>query len=393
VFVPVVLGIAAAAALGTWAVTGDPVAALVNAVAVLVISCPCALGLATPAAVSVAVGAGARAGLLIRDAEALEMARKVQVVVFDKTGTLTLGRPKVTDVVPAQGSAAELLALTASVQSGSEHPLGHAVVERAQADGVRLTTPDELRIRPGYGLEAEIDGRIVHVGSHRLMDDLGVATAPLDEAARAFQAAGKTTIWIAVGVRPVLAGLMAAADTLRDEAREAVAALARQGIETVMLTGDNRGAAEAIAREAGIARVVAEVLPESKVSEIERLKAGGRVVAMIGDGVNDGPALAAADLGIAIGGGAEVALEAAKVALMRADLMLVPALLDLSRRAHAKIVQNLFWAFVYNLVGIPVAALGYLSPLIAGAAMAFSSVSVVANALLLRSWRPKGDSR
>ncbi len=393
VFVPVVLAIAAASASGTWLVTGDGIEALVNAVAVLVISCPCALGLATPAAVSVAIGAGARSGLLIRDAEALEAARRVTVVVFDKTGTLTMGSPQVTDIVPLDGSVADLLTLVASVQTGSEHPLGRAVVDRARADGLALSEPSELRIRPGFGLEAEIGGRLVQVGSRRLMEEIGVDIRPLVARAQHFEAEGKTTIWIAAGARPRLAGLMAAADVVRPGAAQAVATLAARGIEAVMLTGDNRGAAEAIAKEVGITRIVAEVPPEAKVGEIERLKAEGRVVAMVGDGVNDGPALAAADVGIAIGGGAEVALEAAKVALMRPDLALVPALIELSHRAHAKIVQNLFWAFVYNLVGIPVAAIGLLTPVVAGAAMAFSSVSVVANALTLRSWRPKEPTR
>lgn len=387
VFVPVVLGIAAVSGIGTWLVTDDAVQGLVNAVAVLVISCPCALGLATPAAVSVAIGAGARSGLLIRDAEGLEAARRITVVVFDKTGTLTMGSPQVTDIVPVDGSVADLLVLAASVQTGSEHPLGRAVVARAKADGLALSNPAELRIRPGYGLEAEVDGRLVHVGSRRLMEEIGVDIRALVARGRQLEAEGKTTIWIAAGAKPQLAGLMAAADVIRPGAREAVAALAAKGIEAVMLTGDNRGAAEAIAKQVGITRIVAEVAPEAKVGEIERLKAENRVVAMVGDGVNDGPALAAADVGIAIGGGAEVALEAAKVALMRPDLSLVPALVELSSRAHAKIVQNLFWAFVYNLVGIPVAAIGLLSPIIAGAAMAFSSVSVVANALTLRSWR------
>ena len=389
VFVPVVLAIAAVSAAGTWLVTGDGIQALVNAVAVLVISCPCALGLATPAAVSVGIGAGARSGLLIRDAEALEAARRVTVVVFDKTGTLPMGSPQVTDIVPSDGSAADLLTLVASVQTGSEHPLGRAVVDRAKADGLALSEPAELRIRPGYGIEAEINGRLVQVGSRRLMEEIGVDIRPLVTRAKQFEADGKTTIWIAAGTRPRLAGLIAAADVVRPGAAQAVAALAARGIEAVMLTGDNQGAAEAIAREVGITRIVAEVPPEAKVGEIERLKAEGRVVAMVGDGVNDGPALAVADVGIAIGGGAEVALEAAKVALMRPDLALVPALIELSHRAHAKIVQNLFWAFVYNLVGIPVAAVGLLTPVVAGAAMAFSSVSVVANALTLRSWRPK----
>lgn len=392
VFVPVVLAIAAVSGIGTWLLTDDGVQALVNAVAVLVISCPCALGLATPAAVSVAIGAGARSGLLIRDAEALEAARRITVVVFDKTGTLTMGSPRVTDIVPVDGDIAALLTLAASAQTGSEHPLGRAVVDRAKADGLVLAAPGEFRIRPGYGLEAEIGGRLVHVGSRRLMEEIGVDIRPLVARGRQFEAEGKTTIWIAAGVRPQLAGLMAAADVIRPVAAETVAALTAKGIETVMLTGDNRGAAEAIAGQVGITRIIAEVAPETKVGEVERLKAEGGVVAMVGDGVNDGPALAAADVGIAIGGGAEVALEAAKVALMRADLALVPALIELSHRAHRKIVQNLFWAFVYNLVGIPFAAFGLLTPVVAGAAMAFSSVSVVANALTLRTWRPSGST-
>lgn len=391
VFVPVVLAIAAASGLGTWFLTGDVVQALINAVAVLVISCPCALGLATPAAVSVAVGAGARYGLLIRDAEALETAHRIDTVVFDKTGTLTEGRPQVTDVEALSGDAATLLTHAASAQLGSEHPLARAMVERAQSDGLALKSPDELRARPGYGVEAEFGQSLVHVGNRRLMAALGIAIDPLAADAATLESQGKTAVFVAIDNR--LAGLIAMADTIRESAHDAIRALLSERIAVVMLTGDNRGAAEKIAAGLGDIRVVAEVMPEDKVAEIEKLKKQGRVVAMVGDGVNDGPALAAADLGIAIGGAAEVAMEAAKVGLMRPDLRLVPALLDLGRRSHAKIVQNLFWAFVYNLVGIPVAALGYLSPLIAGAAMAFSSVSVVANALTLRSWRPKGDAR
>jgi Cu+-exporting ATPase len=393
VFVPVVLVIAAASAVGTWIVTGDVASAMVNAVAVLVISCPCALGLATPAAVSVAIGAGARAGLLIRDAEALEAARRIDTVVFDKTGTLTLGRPAVTDVRPLVGTEAELLALAGSAQLGSEHPLARAVVERAQANGAVLAPPQELRIRPGLGLEAEIDGRIVHIGSRRLMEELGVATSALVNESVEFEHQGKTTIWIAAGRRPALLGMMAATDTLRDSARAAVALLAEKRIAVVMLTGDNRRAAEAIAREIGDIRVIAEVMPEGKVEEIQRLRKEGHAVAMVGDGVNDGPALAAADIGIAIGRAAEVAMEAAKVGIMRPDLRLVPGLVDLARRGHAKIAQNLFWAFAYNVIGIPLAAIGLLTPLIAGAAMAFSSVSVVANALTLRTWHPRETER
>jgi Cu+-exporting ATPase len=393
VFVPIVLAIAAASGLGTWLITGDGIAGMVNAVAVLVISCPCALGLATPAAVSVAVGAGARAGLLIRDAEALGAARRIDVVVFDKTGTLTLGRPTITDVRSVVHSEAELLALAASAQLGSEHPLARAVVDRARADGIAFAPPAALRIRPGLGLEAEIDGRLIHVGSRRLMAELGVSTDALVHENVEFERQGKTTIWVAAGKRPVLIGVLAATDTVRDSARAAIAALTQKGIATIMLTGDNRRAAEAVAAGLAPIRVIAEVLPEGKVAEIERLKNEGRVVAMVGDGVNDGPALAVADLGIAIGGGTEVAMEAADVALMRPDLRLIPALFDLARRGHAKIVQNLFWAFIYNLVGIPLAAVGLLSPMIAGAAMAFSSVSVVANALTLRNWRPKDIAR
>ncbi|MBM3534368.1 MAG: copper-translocating P-type ATPase [Alphaproteobacteria bacterium] len=384
VFVPAVLAIAAVSAVGTWIVTGDVTSALVNAVSVLVISCPCALGLATPAAVSVAIGAGARAGLLIRDAEALEAARRIDTVVFDKTGTLTLGRPTITDIRPSVDGTPELLALSGSAQLGSEHPLAHAVVERARAEGVALAPPEELRVRPGLGLEAEVNGRLVHIGSRRLMEELGVSTSALADESAELERQGKTTIWIAAGTRPVLLGMMAATDTLRDSARDAVALLAEKRIAVVMLTGDNRLAAEAIAREIGDIRVIAEVMPEGKVEEVERLRKEGRVVAMVGDGVNDGPALAAADIGIAIGGATDVAMEAAKVGLMRPDLRLVPALVDLARRGHAKIAQNLFWAFVYNLVGIPLAAIGLLTPLVAGAAMAFSSVSVVANALTLR---------
>ena len=391
VFVPVVVLVAVATAIGWWSVGADPAQAVINAVAVLVISCPCALGLATPTAVSVGIGAGARGGLLIKDAETLDLARRIDTVVFDKTGTVTMGRPSVTDVVPLGGEGPdELLRLAATAQQGSEHPLARAVLQAASETGLTLGQLADFTALPGRGLNATIKGTRTYVGNRRLMADLGVDSAALEPDAENLEAQGKTVIWVASGGgQPTPRGLLAVADTLREAAPTVASKLRTLGIDTILLTGDSRGAAEAVARDLGIDRVIAEVVPEMKSAEIERLRSQGRVVAMVGDGINDGPALASADVGIAMGGGTEVALEAAKVALTRDDLTLLPALIDLSRRSTAKIKQNLFWAFVYNVIGIPLAAAGLLGPIVAGGAMAMSSVSVVSNALLLRRWRPK----
>jgi Cu+-exporting ATPase len=398
VFVPLVVGLAVLTFLFWWLFTGDATAAILNAVALLIVACPCALGLATPTAIMVGTGLAARAGILIRDAEALERARGISVVVFDKTGTLTEGHPAVTDVVPAEGVAAdELLRLAATAQRGSEHPLAHAVLDRAA--GLALGTMSDFQRLGGRGLTARValDGaaRAIAIGSARLMREQGVDTAPLQARVAALEGEGRTLIWIAQGTR--LLGLLAAGDALRPDSADAVAALKRLGIASVMLTGDNARAAQAVAARIGIERVVAEVLPEDKAKEVARLRGQGQVVAMVGDGVNDAPALAAADVGIAMGGGSDVAMETAGITLLRPNPLLVADAVTLSRRTGMKIRENLFWAFVYNLVALPLAASGLLTPVIAGGAMALSSVSVVANSLLLKRWKPTqeqdGDRR
>jgi Cu+-exporting ATPase len=386
IFVPVVTAIALLAFAGWWLFAGDFTNALVNAVAVLVIACPCALGLATPTAIMVGTGRGAAAGILVKNAEALELAKNVEVIVVDKTGTLTLGRPEVTDLVPDGGiAAAELLRIAASLEQGASHPLAEAIVARAREQGIALAQPAELRAVPGKGLTASLDGEGYVLGSPAFLGERGAAVpeallAPLANS-------GKSVVAVSRGL--TFLGLIGVADRLRPTSREAVARLRAQGIEVVMLTGDNRATAAAIAREAGIDRYEAEVLPQDKAAAVAKLKSGGKRVGMVGDGINDAPALAAADVSFAIGGGSDVALEAADVTLMRSDLLSVADAIDLSRATLAKIRQNLFFAFIYNVLGIPLAALGMLNPVIAGAAMAMSSVSVVSNSLLLRRWKPQ----
>ena len=396
VFVPVVLVVALATLL-TWLWwAGAPFeGAVIHAVAVLVIACPCALGLATPAAIMAGTGVAAKFGILIKDAQALELAHRVDVVAFDKTGTLTLGRPVLTALVAVDGAnEAELLRAAASLQSGSEHPLAHAVVAAAKARELAFDAPDNVRSVPGRGSEGEVGARSVLVGSLRWMEELGVAMGPLAARAADLQQQGATVSAMAErtteGVS--LRALMAFGDEPKPGAQAALAVLRARGIKPVMISGDNRGAAEAMARRLGLrpedGEVMAEVLPGDKAAQVAKLKQGGHTVAMVGDGVNDAPALAAADVGLAMGNGTDVAMHAAGITLMRGDVGLVAAALDISDRTVAKIRQNLFWAFAYNVAGIPLAALGYLNPVLAGAAMALSSVSVMANALLLKRWRP-----
>ncbi|HZY20210.1 MAG TPA: heavy metal translocating P-type ATPase [Ramlibacter sp.] len=388
VFVPVVIGLAALTLLGWGWGTGDWATAILNAVAVLVIACPCALGLATPAAIMAGTGVAARHGILIKDAEALEVAHKVDVVAFDKTGTLTEGKPRLVIAEPAQGDRASLLSLAAALQAGSEHPLARAVLDAAAQEGLPVAAAQEVQAVAGRGLAGRVGGRDLRLGSTRWMAELGVAPGPLASAAQAAQAAGRTVSWLAeTGSAPRLLGLLAFGDTPKAGARRGVERLRAQGVRTVLVSGDNAGAAAAVAAGLGIDDVRAEVLPQDKARIVAELRAGRHTVAMVGDGINDAPALAAADVGIAMSTGTDVAMHAAGVTLMRGDPALVADAIDISRRTYAKIRQNLFWAFVYNVVGIPLAALGWLNPVIAGAAMAFSSVSVVANALMLRRWK------
>ena len=393
VFVPVVLVIAAITLAG-WLWTGAGMeAALIHAVAVLVIACPCALGLATPAAIMAGTGVAAKHGILIKDAQALELAHRVDTVAFDKTGTLTVGQPRlVAFVVPQGGDETAALTAAASLQSGSEHPLARAVVAAAQERSLNVPGPGSVRAVPGRGTEGEVGVASWLIGSLRWMEELQVGLGALQGEANRLQAGGAT---ISALVERTTAGLtlralMAFADEPKPGAREALAALRERGIRIMMISGDNRGAALAMGARLGLSEdeVMAEVLPGDKAAKVAALKEGGHTVVMVGDGVNDAPALAAADVGMAMGTGTDVAMHAAGVTLMRGDVGLVAGALDISHRTVMKIRQNLFWAFAYNVAGIPLAALGYLSPVVAGAAMALSSVSVMANALLLKRWRP-----
>ena len=389
VFVPVVLVIALVTFAGWWWVGGDAEQALITAVSVLVIACPCALGLATPTAIMVGTGAAARHGILIKDAEALERAHAVTAVAFDKTGTLTEGRPRVAAVAAGEGLDEDtVLRLAAALQQGSEHPLARAVAERAV--GLDLPPVTGFRALPGRGVAGTVEGRALVLGSPRLAAEAGVADAALSAKAAELEGQGLTVSWLVEGDRAL--GLLAFGDTIKPAAHEAVAALTALGLTPVMVTGDSQGAADAVARTLGIERVFAGVLPEGKADVIATLRAEGHTVAMVGDGINDAPALAAADVGFAMATGTDVAMHTAGVTLMRGDPVLVGGAVSVSRRTYAKIRQGLFWAFVYNAVGIPLAALGYLSPVLAGAAMALSSVSVVTNALTLRGWTPPRGS-
>ncbi|MFO1136637.1 MAG: heavy metal translocating P-type ATPase [Rhodoblastus sp.] len=389
VFVPAVVALAIATFIGWKLAGGDFETALVNAISLLVVSCPCALGLATPAAVAVGMGAGARSGILVKDASALDLARKIQTIVFDKTGTLTIGHPVVSKVVALDGDVMALLRLAASAEQGSEHALGRAIVARAKQDGVDLLALDSFEAKPGRGLEARLGDRLVHVGNRALMRDIAVDVAALARQAQEIETRGGTAFFIAESREgaPRLVGLIATSDELRAESAVTLDRLRARGVSPVMLTGDSEAVARAFAAKLGNIDVVAGVPPEGKAAEIRRLREGGRVVAMVGDGVNDAPPLAEADVGIAMGAGSETALEAASVALPGDDLAKVVALIDLSGATARKIRQNLFLAFAYNVVMIPAAAAGMLSPVAAGAAMAASSVSVVTNALLLRRWK------
>ena len=415
VFVPVVLVLALLTLLGWGTFSGDWPAGVLHAVSVLVIACPCALGLATPAAIMVGTGVAARHGILIKDAQALELAHSLRTVAFDKTGTLTEGRPALVKAVPAPSSATNaapdsalsadaLTALAASLQSGSEHPLARAVLQAADAP---VAPGRDIRSFAGRGVGGQVGDRLLRLGSARWMHELGADLGTLEALATAEQAAGRTVSWLAqvdAGGAASVLGLLAFGDVIKPGAAAAIAQLRRLGVRTLMISGDNLGSATAVARRIGIDDVRAEVLPADKAALISALKADGRV-AMVGDGVNDAPALAAADVGIAMAGsdagsslvgsapgtphGSDVAMQAAGITLLRGDLSLVAQAIDISRRTSAKIRQNLFWAFVYNAVGIPLAAFGALNPVLAGAAMALSSVSVISNALLLRRWRPE----
>jgi Cu+-exporting ATPase len=410
-FVPTVIGIAIVTFVVWYFVGPSPslTFALLNFVAVLIIACPCALGLATPTAIIVGTGKGAEHGILIRNGEALERAHKINTVLLDKTGTLTRGEPVVTDVVAAPfSSAEEILRLAASAEHSSEHPLGEAVVKAALEKKLELSPSSDFNAIPGQGVEALVEGKKLFLGNLKFMKERGLSLNELESKAAELLEEGKTVMFL--GLDTQVAGIIALADTLKPGAKEAVQELRKMGIETAMLTGDNRRTAESIAREAGIDRVLAEVLPEHKAREVKKLQEGGRVVAMVGDGINDAPALAQADIGIAIGTGTDVAMETGDITLISGDLMGVVTAISLSKRTMRTIKQNLFWAFAYNTALIPIAAgvlylafgktgvpsglhfilgeYGFLNPILAAAAMAASSVTVVSNSLRLRRFKP-----
>ncbi|MEE4151656.1 heavy metal translocating P-type ATPase [Pseudomonas viridiflava] len=389
VFVPVVLLIAFITLAG-WLLAGASLeVALINAVTVLVIACPCALGLATPTAIMAGTGVAARHGILIKDAEALERAHEVTAVVFDKTGTLTSGTPRITNMIALEGNEEQLLQRAGALQRGSEHPLAKAVLDVCHEWHLKLDEIENSHALSGRGIVGTVQGHELVLGNRRLLEESGLPMGDLAESARIWEAEGRTLSWlIERAPDPHVIGLFAFGDSLKPGTDEAVRELNARGITSHLLTGDNRGSAQVVAKALGIHDVHAEVLPADKSATVMQLKSHN-VVAMVGDGINDAPALAAADIGIAMGSGTDVAMQAAGITLMRGDPRLVPAALDISRRTYAKIRQNLFWAFVYNLIGIPLAAFGYLNPVLAGAAMALSSVSVVSNALLLKTWKPK----
>ncbi|WP_026486548.1 heavy metal translocating P-type ATPase [Caldanaerobius polysaccharolyticus] len=387
IFVPVVIGIAAITFLVWYLGFGNLSMGIISAIAVLVIACPCALGLATPTSIMVGTGKGAENGILIKGGEHLERAHRINAIVLDKTGTITKGQPEVTDVIKVNDySESDILRFAAIAEKNSEHPLGEAIVNKAKSDNISLDDPQDFKAIPGHGVYARIDGKDVYIGNRRLMQKEGIPIDSIEERVDKLEEEGKTAMIMAVDGK--LAGIVAVADTVKENSKQAIDQLKKMGIEVWMITGDNRRTASAIAKQVGIEHVLAEVLPENKAEEVEKLKKQGKITAMVGDGINDAPALAASDVGIAIGTGTDVAIEAADITLMSGDLMGIPTAIRLSRATMRNIKQNLFWAFIYNIIGIPISALGFLNPAIAGAAMAFSSVSVVTNALRLKRFKP-----
>lgn len=393
-FVPIVIGIAIVSGLAWYFGGQTGLFALTITISVLVIACPCALGLATPTAIMVGTGKGAENGVLIKGGGALETTHKVQTIVFDKTGTITEGKPQVTDIFTENGvSETELLQLTASAEKGSEHPLGEAIVKKAENKGLDLMKLENFDAIAGHGIEVTVDGKTVLAGNQKLMDDRNISLRKLASTSDELADQGKTPMYIAINNK--IAGIIAVADTVKENSRKAIEKLHNMGIEVAMITGDNKGTAEAIAKQVGIDRVLSEVLPEDKANEVKKLQEEGKKVSMVGDGINDAPALAQADIGIAIGSGTDVAMESADIVLMRSDLMDVPTAVELSQSTIRNIKQNLFWAFAYNVLGIPFAMgilylLGgpLLNPMVAGAAMSLSSVSVLVNALRLKRFKP-----
>ncbi|HIY57007.1 MAG TPA: copper-translocating P-type ATPase, partial [Candidatus Tetragenococcus pullicola] len=394
VFVPIVISLAVLSGLA-WFFIGQEsgVFALTISISVLVIACPCALGLATPTAIMVGTGKGAENGILIKNGEALEETKKVQTIVFDKTGTITEGKPTVTDVKTYDDvSEKEILKLAASAEKNSEHPLGEAIVNGAKEKGIDISPVEDFQALPGHGIQVTLESQVYYLGNKKLMTDKKIAMQSAQEESKTLASQGKTPMFIATDKKVI--GIVAVADTIKETSREAIDKLHQMGIQVAMITGDNTQTAQAIAKQVGIDKVLSEVLPEDKASEVKKLQAENQHVAMVGDGINDAPALAQADIGIAIGSGTDVAIESADIVLMRSDLRDVPTAIELSRATIKNIRENLFWAFAYNVVGIPF-AMGIfhifggplLNPMIAGAAMSFSSVSVVLNALRLRRFK------
>lgn len=393
-FVPIVISIAVLSGLAWFLYGQTGIFSLTIFISVLVIACPCALGLATPTAIMVGTGKGAEYGVLIKSGVALETAHKIQTIVFDKTGTITEGKPKVTDVVAANGIDKDyLLQITASAEKGSEHPLGEAIVKGAEEKGLEFKKVDSFKAIPGHGIEVVIDGKSILAGNRKLMTESKISLEGLEETSDKLAGEGKTPMYIAIENK--MAGIIAVADTVKENSKKAIEKLHQMGLEVAMITGDNKRTAEAIAKQVGIDRILAEVLPQDKANEVKKLQTEGKKVAMVGDGINDAPALAQADIGIAIGSGTDVAMESADIVLMRSDLMDVPTALQLSKRTIRNIKQNLFWAFAYNTAGIPFAMGVFyffggpkLNPMIAALAMSFSSVSVLLNALRLKRFKP-----
>lgn len=385
VFVPVVVVIALITFLGFYLIGGNFNIGLINAVAVLVIACPCALGLATPTAIMVGTGKGAENGILIKSGEHLERAHKIDTIVFDKTGTITKGEPEVTDIISFNDmDRDEILRIAASVERTSEHPLGQSIVKKGEEELLKLLEPEKFIAIPGKGLKATFEGKEVFIGNRKLMSDNNISIAKGEEILLKLEEEGKTAMLLSLDNK--LSGILAVADKIKETSRDAIEELKNMGLDIYMITGDNERTAKAIAKEVGITNVLAEVLPENKAEVVEEIKSRGKNVGMVGDGINDAPALAAADVGFAIGTGTDVAMEAADITLMRGDLSSIVTAIRLSHRTMRTIKQNLFWAFFYNSIGIPFAALGFLDPMIAGAAMAFSSVSVVTNSLRLKKF-------
>ena len=386
IFVPIVIAIAVITLLMWILITGDITMGIISAVAVLTIACPCSLGLATPTAIMVGTGVGAENGILIKSGEHLETAHKITTIVFDKTGTITKGKPEVTDIIPTSNlSKNEILKIAGIAEKPSEHPLGVSIYEEAKKAFKNIDEPISFKAIPGKGITALIEDKNYYVGTRKLIQDLSLDTSKIEVDLEKFETQAKTAMIVAT--ENEILGIIAVADSIKETSKQAIQDIKNMGIDIYMITGDNEKTAKAIADEVGIINVLAEVLPENKAKEIEKLRSSGQVVAMVGDGINDAVALVTADVGIAIGTGTDIAIEAADITLIRGDLKLIPTAIKLSKATLRKIKQNLFWAFFYNMVGIPIAAFGLLNPMFAGGAMAFSSVSVVTNSLSLKKFR------